>query len=388
MKTGKKDLLKEAIADAKAVKETALANAKIALEEAFTPRLQSMLSHKLAEELEDDETLATEEEDEMIGTEEGYGEGYEGEEDETMTTEEDEMGGEEDETMTTEEEDEMMMGTMGGEEAEEDEDEMGGEEAEEDEDEMGGEEEEVSDLDLESIIKELEAEMGGEEDETMTTEEEEEMENPEITELKRIRERISKRLTELESSEIGTGDNKVADYTSDTEDPGEGELFAEEEEGDEEVNLDEVIRALREMNGDVSAEEEETSGMTEEEAEEMKSDLEEAYKVIKSLKNTINEVNLLNAKLLYTNKLFRNFDLNEKQKVKVVENFDRASSLREVKLVFATLGENLNVARKTQNRVVKESFASRPTKGTKPAGIITEGSSLAARFQKLANIKK
>ena len=376
MKTGKKDLLKEAIADAKAVKETALANAKIALEEAFTPRLQSMLSHKLAEELEDDETLATEEDEMMLGTEEGYGEGYEGEEDETMTTEEDEMGGEEDDTMTTEEEDEMMMGTMGG------------EEAEDDDDAMGGEEEDMSDLDLESIIKELEAEMGGEEDETMTTEEEEEMENPEITELKRIRERISKRLTELESSAIGTGDNKVDDYTSDTEDPGEGDLFAEEE-GDEEVNLDEVIRALREMNGDVPAEDEEdTAGMTEEEAEEMKSDLEEAYKVIKSLKNTINEVNLLNAKLLYTNKLFRNFDLNEKQKVKVVENFDRASSLREVKLVFATLGENLNVARKTQNRVVKESFASRPTKGTKPAGIITEGSSLAARFQKLANIKK
>ena len=375
MKTGKKDLLKEAIADAKAVKETALANAKIALEEAFTPRLQSMLSHKLAEELEDDETLATEE-DEMMDTEEGYGEGYEGEEDETITTEEDELGGEEDETMTTEEEDEMMMGTMGG------------EEAEEDEAEMGGEEEEMSDLYLESIIKELEAEMGGEEDETMTTEEEEEMENREITEFKRIRERISKRLTELESSEIGTGDNKVADLVGGTEYPEEGDFVAEEE-GDEEVKLDEVIRALREMNGDVPAEEEETvAGMTEEEAEEMKSDLEEAYKVIKSLKNTINEVNLLNAKLLYTNKLFRNFDLNEKQKVKVVENFDRASSLREVKLVFATLGENLNVARKTQQRVVKESFASRPTKGTKPAGIITEGSSLAARFQKLANIKK
>ena len=379
MKTGKKDLLKEAIADAKAVKETALANAKIALEEAFTPRLQSMLSHKLAEELEDDETLATEEDemmdtdDEMMGTEEGY----EGEEDETLATEEDEMGGEEDDTMTTEEEDEMMMGTMGGEE----DDTMTSEE-----DEMGGEED-TSDLDLESIIRELESEMGSEEDDTMTTEEEEE-ENPEITELKRIRERISKRLTELESSEIGTGDNKVADLTGGTEYPEEGDFVAEEEEGDEEVNLDEVIRALREMNGDVPAEEEETSGMTEEEAEEMKSDLEEAYKVIKSLKNTINEVNLLNAKLLYTNKLFRNFDLNEKQKVKVVENFDRASSLREVKLVFATLGENLNVARKTQNRVVKESFASRPTKGTKPAGIITEGSSLAARFQKLANIKK
>ena len=448
MKTGKKDLLKEAIADAKAVKETALANAKIALEEAFTPRLQSMLSHKLAEELEDDETLATEEDEMMMDTEEGYGEGYEGEEDETMTTEEDEMGGEEDETMTTEEEDEgvdeskvnegkttvvidyntddddlryvsnilkkagikaKVLAGLDSEEVEvtietsdlkkatkalsanglELQESVVAEAKELSSYKIGDEEEDMSDLDLESIIKELEAEMGGEEDETMTTEEEEEMENPEITELKRIRERISKRLTELESSGIGTGDNKVTDLTGGTEYPEEGDFVAEEEEGDEEVNLDEVIRALREMNGDVPAEDEEdTAGMTEEEAEEMKSDLEEAYKVIKSLKNTINEVNLLNAKLLYTNKLFRNFDLNEKQKVKVVENFDRASSLREVKLVFATLGENLNVARKTQNRVVKESFASRPTKGTKPAGIITEGSSLAMRFQKLANIKK
>ena len=51
------DLLKEAIADAKAVKEVALANAKLALEEAFTPRLQSMLSKKLAEEAEAEEPV-------------------------------------------------------------------------------------------------------------------------------------------------------------------------------------------------------------------------------------------------------------------------------------------------------------------------------------------
>ena len=46
------NLLKEAIADAKAVRETALENAKIALEEAFTPRLQSMLSKKIQSEME------------------------------------------------------------------------------------------------------------------------------------------------------------------------------------------------------------------------------------------------------------------------------------------------------------------------------------------------
>ena len=48
-------LLKDAIADAKAVRETAIANAKIALEEAFTPRLQSILSKKLQAEMEGDE---------------------------------------------------------------------------------------------------------------------------------------------------------------------------------------------------------------------------------------------------------------------------------------------------------------------------------------------
>ena len=48
-------LLKDAIADAKAVRETAIANAKIALEEAFTPRLQSMFAAKLAEAMDEDE---------------------------------------------------------------------------------------------------------------------------------------------------------------------------------------------------------------------------------------------------------------------------------------------------------------------------------------------
>merc|ERR1712166_1380652 len=56
-----KNILKEAIADAKAVREVALANAKAALEEAFTPKLQSMLSAKLSEELDEDGELDLEE---------------------------------------------------------------------------------------------------------------------------------------------------------------------------------------------------------------------------------------------------------------------------------------------------------------------------------------
>ena len=58
------DILKEAIADAKAVRETALQNAKMALEEAFTPQLKSMLSAKLKEdELEEGDPVFEDEQE-------------------------------------------------------------------------------------------------------------------------------------------------------------------------------------------------------------------------------------------------------------------------------------------------------------------------------------
>lgn len=290
----KSDLLKEAIADAKAVKETALANAKLALEEAFAPRIQSMLSHKLAEELEDEESM----EEELDSTELGAGDNAEPsadaadssdiENDSDLTEEEDEMYSEEDE-MEAEEELDMAADEEG------------------EEYELTGDEEEDTeedDLDLEAVIRELEDAMASDEEEMTEEYDEEEM-------------------------------------TSE-EDEMESEMYSEEE-GEEELDINEIIRTLKEMEGEDKEE------MTEEEetAEEgYKEELEEAYKTIESMRKTINEVNLLNAKLLYTNKLFRTFDLNESQKVKVIENFDRASNLREVKLVFATLGENLNVARK------------------------------------------
>jgi len=293
-----KDLLKEAIADAKAVRETALANAKLALEEAFTPRLQSMLSAKLAEEMsEEDEEEPAEEE---------------------MPTEGEEM------------EDEGMPAEEPVEEGEEGEDEMPEEEMTEEDMDMEGEED---DLDLESIIRELEGD------------EEPAMEEPK----------------EEDSME-------------------EGEEMSDDD--DEDINIEEIIKSLREED---ETEEEE---MTEEEEKEMESseDLEEAYNVIRFLKGKINEVNLLNAKLLYSNKLFRNFTLNEGQKMKVIENFDRAFTLREVKLVYSTLAEGFKMP--STKRVVKESFASKPVGSTKPAKqVISEGTELANRFKKLAGLK-
>ena len=289
-------LLKEAIADAKAVRETALANAKIALEEAFTPRLQSMLSARLSEA--DDEMY--EEEDEMeMPAPEATEEGMENDEDGTPNP-----------GPAIEEEDEMEMEEEG--------------------------------LDLESIIRELE----GDSEEMYEEEEELEAPAPEVTE--------------------------------------------EGEEEDSNISIDEIINALREADGeDEEVVKEEEEDVVEEEEDEKESEkVEEAYRVIKFLKNKINEVNLLNAKLLFSNKLFRNYELNESQKMKVIENFDRANNLREVKLVFSTLCESLTVSKTAKKQNIKEGYASKPVRSTAPKKeILSEGTALANRWKKLANLK-
>lgn len=305
-----KDLLKEAIADAKTVRETALANARLALEEAFTPRLQSMLSAKLAEEMSDDEDEYAEEPEEA------------------MT----------DDTSTEASADEMPAK----------------EETEEEPTEEGIDSEDDDDLDLDEIIRELE---------------------------------------NLDSSEAGAGefdlyeDDEMSDEDGDEEGPWgseEGPHLSEEE--DEDIDINEIIRSLHEE--DEEGEEDETMKEGEEmEDEKTEEDLKEAYNVIRFLKSKINEVNLLNAKLLYSNKLFRNFNLSEGQKMKVIENFDRTFTLREVKLVYSTLAEGFKMP--STKRIVKESFASKPIASTKPGKqVISEGAVLAARFQKLAGLKK
>ena len=294
-----KDLLKEAIADAKAVRETAMANAKLALEEAFTPRLQSMLSAKLSEEMEEE---TPEDEEEVVDTTEG--------------TEEEMPEVEADDTAS--------------------------------EDEMPEDETEDDDLDLEEIIRELE--------------EEDDMDS-EMSDDDVDLEEIMRSLSE-EDEDMSSEDDMT-----------EGEDTDE----DEDVDINELLSSLREEEGEEAEEAEDTS-----KAEE---DLEEAYNVIRFLKGKINEVNLLNAKLLYSNKLFRNFSLNESQKMKIIENFDRASNLREIKLVYSTLAEGFKMP--GAKKIVKESFASKPIASTKPAkSVISEGTELSNRFRKLAGLIK
>jgi hypothetical protein len=133
----------------------------------------------------------------------------------------------------------------------------------------------------------------------------------------------------------------------------------------------------------------------------LKKQLNEAEEVIKYVKVQLNEVNLLNAKLLYTNKLFKEYAMHNEQKMRVVEMFDLAKNVREVKLTYANIAESLNfsgtdrkkVSKETASNVqsITEGLASKPVGSTKPSKeIISEGktSSMVSKFQKLAGIKK
>ena len=83
----------------------------------------------------------------------------------------------------------------------------------------------------------------------------------------------------------------------------------------------------------------------------------------------------MNAKLLYTNRLFKEFVLSNDQKMKIVETFDRAQTTREIKLVYSTLAESFKGGEINKKNRVQES-ASQKTGTTKPTEkIITEESS-------------
>ena len=426
------DLLKDAIADAKAVRETALANAKMALEEAFTPRIQSMLSQKIQSEVEDEEVPHDEEE--VPGEEAPEAPEMEAPaEEEPEIAVEPEMGEEPsdeiaDEMAETEVEDEMMAADEGGyanDEGEEDVIEINGvkyapivseEEEEVPADEMMDEEEDEDKLDLEAILRELE-----EEDEEEVNEDYDENAVGDGMDSDEVETADEAELAENDvSSGIGAADNKVNDeagYSSKTGAQGpEGEgsdveagkeddnlevvddlvevngqkyRAVREEEGDEsedDIDLEEILKALSE--GDDDEEEKEDA---KEAVSKLTSELAEHRNVVKYLRSKLNEVNLLNAKLLFTNKLFRAHGLNNEQKLKVVETFDRAKNLREVKLVFSTLAESFGNQATSTSKPIKESkgSASKAVASTKPKStpkVIEDGFDMKTRFKKLANI--
>jgi hypothetical protein len=413
-----KDILKEAIADAKAVREVALANAKAALEEAFTPKLQSMLSAKLSEELEEEYN-----EDENI----------------------DEMYYEEDEDM---DEDMDEVTGMEMEEMRYDEDDM--DEKVHDKNDMA-ETNLDEEIDLEEILNELELEEGDDSKEE-TVDEAKDMDEETMDEAKDDVE--EEKLDEMEVTYNAATTNRAgykADYVHESEDFDLDALLKEIESLEEKEDDDskkEMYHSKKEMYHKSEAKEEmdeigsalgvgktggigssplqpqkgETIGDYEQrvkgkadkllaflksnpkafaaavaEEVDMSEELEETKAALETVRAELNEVNLLNSKLLYVNRIFKANTLDEVQKLRVVETLDKADSAKEAKLIYETIKDTFTVANnkktsfKNKTKSLKEGIgmASRAAgNSTAPKKeIISESSNMVNRFQKLANIK-
>jgi hypothetical protein len=391
-----RDLLKEAIADAKSVKETAIANAKAALEEAFTPYLQEKFAAKLAEmEMEDDMMEADEELEENYSSEEEMEENInltdfpdmddEGEHgniaaknvmekedmdeldlEELLAELDDEMREEEgmEETLNEAEEEEMEMDS--------EEEEEGGEEDEIDLEDMS--EDELKDL-IEDVIEDMvragELEAGENFEEEGEEEDEEEMDmEMEDEEEETLNEAMLNEISPEVMAMLGTVAGIVGAAG------GGAALMDKLEKMAKKDPNGAAAKAYKFLTGAGSSA---GGGIKEEEVEEMEAKIEE-------LASTLSEVKLLNAKLLYTNKIFRAKNLTESQKVKVLEAFDKASSVKEAKLVY----ETLSTVKETKS-VVNESVRGMASKvsGVAPEKKpILEVDNQFARWQVLAGIKK
>ena len=310
-------IFSEAIAEAKAIRETAMANAKLALEEAFAPRIQEMMSDKL-------EALAEEEMEEM--KEEGLEEG----------------NAEVAEEISLEE---LLAELEGLEEGH----------AEPDADNAGG----PSDNDADNKMEE-----------NTITEAEDEDEVGEITvdELKDIIRDIMADVMAGEGAE-----------EEESEEEG-GEEGEEEMSAEDDLELEEILAEIEALGEEKSSDDE--SSMKYEAKEK---ELEEAMNTIATLRSELNEVNLLNAKLLYVNKLFKAKNLNESQKIKVINAFDRAETVREAKNVYDTLSESLTTEKAKSQIKESLSFASKAA-GVADRQPIVEGNDFVNRMQKLAGI--
>ena len=370
-----RDLLKEAIEDAKVVKETAIASAKAALEEHFTPQLKSMLSAKLAEMEEMDmEEAEMEDMEEMYSKEQEKETGYK----------------------AVKEEEDLINDPKGptahGNVAEEELDELNLDEllAELEADMEESKEEDMYEAKKDEDKKDLNEAEGEEE---VETEEEINIEDMTEEELKSFIEDVIKDMVKAGELEAGEGM--------------EGEEEGEEMESEEEISIDEILAEIElderkkygGNKGDVPAAKRGDKKDTAEEEgvedykkklKETEDKLEEAYAALSTVKSDLNEVNLLNAKLLYTNKIFKAKNLTESQKVKVLNAFDKASTVKETKLVFETLSEGLKETSKSHvNESLKTSLASKTT-GIMPTARkpIVEVNDTFTRMQKIAGIIK
>lgn len=322
-----REMFNNAIANANTIKAMAIENAKQAIAESFTPQIHAMLATKL-EEMEKEEL--------------------------------------EEETELTNESENSEVSENEIEESEEQVDEENANEgvnldkllAELDEENI--EEELNEDLDLEEAKKKAEdKEESEEEDIDLSTMSEEDLED------------FIKGVIKDMADEGELEDNSE-----------EGEEESEDKTDDEEVTIDEILKSLSEENV------EESSNIDEAEFEKVKEELNEAKKAIVSLTKTVNETNLLNSKLLYMNKIFKAKNLNESQKVKVLNAFDKAKTVAESKVVYNLLNESLTKVEKTtikEHKSIASNVITNAKATKKP--ILENVDPMITRWKKIAGLK-
>ena len=383
-----RDLLKEAIAEAKSVKETAIANAKLALEEAFTPHLKSMLSAKLEEMDKDDEDVK----EEVESVEEADAPSFERKNSPAgdslkdltprkvgqSTVQEDEVEEEIDldELLAELEKDEL--------------DENARTDAEEEGYKDGMKDEKEDLKEDERTDAEEEGYLDGEKDEKEDMEdglEDEEIDLEDMSEddLKGFIEDVIKDM--VAGGEIEPGDEFAEDEVDveveDVEDVEDVDVDIEIDEAKKE-ELDEKMTKKEKAEGDDRKKDDKI------EAETEKMRFKEALDEIDALKVELQEVNLLNAKLLYTNKIFKAKNLTEEKKVRVLKAFDKAVDVRQAKTIYETLSEGLGnkISTPTINESVKKGSASKAS-GLEPIVTkqpIIESNEVFDRMRKLAGL--
>lgn len=380
-------LFEEAIADAKTLRDTAVANAKAALEESFAPRISAMFEKRMQdlEEAEDvDEVYVSDKDDLLSEDDDMTAEMYNS--DDNMDLSEKDVDLEELFNSLSEEDLEETMGTEKEAYAE-------------------GEDEMEENYDLEEILRELEEEENAiyeDEDGEMDLNENEDLEekaskDEDISEVTvdELRDMIQDAIRDVMGGEgaEATGEDEInldMDMNMDMEEPAK-DNDKKEKESEEDEDMKEIADLERTLAERRKAKVEKEKAMMERRkykgSEEDKKDLQEAIRTIKTLRGQLNEVNLLNAKLIYVNKLFKAHNLTEGQKVNIVNSFDKAATLNEAKNVFDILKSTISKSAPKTSLKESKSFASSVIGGRPAAKPIINEDETISRMQRLAGIK-
>jgi hypothetical protein len=374
----KKNLLQEAIADADAIKKLAVQNAKESLNLAFDSKIKSMVDSRLNEEADDMEDDDKEDQDEAKKHAEPDADQEGGESDNDADNKEDA-----DEAFDID----AILAEMEDDTDDSDKDDLDGEKLDESDDEDADDKEPKEDDD---------AEDGDDsEDESFN---------------------LEALLAELAEEDVNESDDKDADDAEGDTDPieeGEDKGLALsiivpilQKAGVKQETIDKIVKGAKDMatamhNQGVGmgeakkkkATDDENDGFSDHKFASKKDDdgddLENIKEQMELLASKVKETNLINAKLLYVNKILRENDLSVEQKIKVVNAFDRATSTKEAKIVYSSLSEAFKVKSSKPKTNLKESlgFASKAAGTSTKREIVTEADAQVTRWQKLAGIK-